>query len=267
MADDTKENPESKEPGSQPAPPEAEKSGGQGPPSGGQPPLAADPTKPAGPGEPVSEKPAPPPKAAPPKAAGERPAAPVKKAPSLSVEISGDALIDQFKSQFGGAITEAVSILSQQVVRVKKESYLEFCRYLQDNSDAAFDMCADLTVVHWPTKTGEEFEIVVQLYSVSKNRRLRVKTSVADGEACPSITPIWAGADWMEREAFDMYGVRFDGHPDLRRILLPSDWPGYPLRKEYPIEYRDNEWTDRHLEYREIEYDTSLIDVKYRERR
>jgi NADH-quinone oxidoreductase subunit C len=102
---------------------------------------------------------------------------------------------------------------------------------------------------------------------VPKNRRLRVKVAVADGESCPSVTELWAGADWMEREAYDMFGVRFEGHPDLRRILLPPDWPGHPLRKEYPIEYRDNEWTDKHIQYREVDYDTSLIDVKYAERK
>ncbi|HEU4387816.1 MAG TPA: NADH-quinone oxidoreductase subunit C, partial [Blastocatellia bacterium] len=202
-----------------------------------------------------------------PAAPGEKPAAPVKKGPTVTVEITGDALIDRIKAKFGGAITETVATLGQQIVRVKKDSYSELCRYLHDDEESLFDLCSDLTIVHWPDRKGEEFDVVVQLYSVPKNRRLRVKTAVADGESCPSVTAVWKGADWLEREAYDMFGVKFDGHPDLRRILLPEDWPGHPLRKEYPIEYRDNEWTDKHLEYREVDYDTSLIDVKYSERK
>jgi NADH-quinone oxidoreductase subunit C len=218
----------------------------------------------APPRAPAAEKPAPP-KAAP--AAGSKPAPPARKGPVITVDITGDALIDRIRKRFGEAITEAVATLGQQVIRVKKESLIELCSYLHDDEVALFDMCADVTAVHWPERAGQEFDIVIQLYSVPKNRRLRVKANLADGEACPSLTGIWAGANWMEREVFDMFGIQFEGHPDLRRILLPSDWPGHPLRKEYPIEYRDNSWTDKHLEYRELDYDTSLIDVKYAERR
>jgi len=220
---------------------------------------APKPTPPAS-----AEKPVPP-KAAP--AAGHKPAAPARKGPTITVEISGDPLIDRIRERFGDAITEAVATLGQQIIRAKKASLIDLCNYLHDDDEALFDMCTDLTAIHWPDRAGEEFEVVILLYSVPKNRRLRVKTSLADGEACPSVTHIWSGANWMERETFDMFGIRFEGHPDLRRILLPEDWPGYPLRKEYPIEYRDNEWTDKHLDYREIDYDTSLIDVKYAERR
>lgn len=219
----------------------------------------------ATPSPPAAEKPAPP-RAAP--AAGHKPAPPAKKGPVITVDIAGgDALIDRIRERFGDAITEAVATLGQQILRVKKGSYLELCNFLHDDEEALFDMCTDLTAVHWPERAGQEFDLVVFLYSTPKNRRLRVKASLTDGEACPSVTPIWSGADWMEREVFDMFGIRFEGHPDLRRILLPDDWPGYPLRKEYPIEYRDNEWTDKHLDYREIDYDTSVIDVKYAERR
>jgi NADH-quinone oxidoreductase subunit C len=206
-----------------------------------------------------------PPKAAP--AAGHKPAPPPRKGPTITVDITGDALIDRIRQRFGDAITEAVATLGQQNIRVKKDSLVELCRFLHDDEEALFDMCTDVTAVHWPDRSGQEFDLVILLYSVPKNRRLRVKASLADGEACPSVTPIWEGANWMEREVFDMFGIKFEGHPDLRRILLPPDWPGYPLRKEYPIEYRDNEWTDKHLDYREIDFDTSLIDVKYAERR
>jgi NADH-quinone oxidoreductase subunit C len=207
-----------------------------------------------------------PPKAAP-VAGHAAPKAPPKKGPDITVAITGDPLIEQIKQRFGDAIIEAVATLGQQIIRVKKESLIELCRFLHDHEEWPFDMCTDLTAVHWPERKGEEFDVVINLYSVQKNRRLRIKTAVADGEACPSVTSIWAGANWLEREAYDMFGIRFEGHPDLRRILLPPDWPGHPLRKEYPIEYRDNEWTDKHLQYREIDYDTSLIDVKYAERK
>lgn len=220
--------------------------------------------EPAPPSAPAAEKPAPP-KAAP--AAGHKPAPPPRKGPTITVDITGDALIDHIRARFGDKITEAVATLGQQVIRVKKESLVELCSFLHDDDETLFDMCADLTAVHWPERAGQEFDIVIQLYSVPKNRRLRVKANLAEGQACPSLTGIWAGANWMEREVFDMFGIQFEGHPDLRRILLPSDWPGHPLRKEYPIEYRDNAWTDKHLDYRELDYDTSLIDVKYAERR
>ena len=250
-------------------------------PAGAEPPKAASgslPAVPAAPSEaaptPTDKAPSPPaakptpPKAPPPaQGAAAKPAPPPKKGPTVTVEITGDSLIDKVRQQFGAAITEAVATLGQQIVRVNKQSLVEVCRFLHDDPDAAFDMCADLTLVHWPDRKDQEFDLVINLYSVSHNRRLRVKASMADGDSCPSLTGVWAGADWMEREAYDMFGVKFEGHPDLRRILLPEDWPGFPLRKEYPIEYRDNEWTDKHLDYREVDYDTSLIDVKYSERR
>ncbi|HUK92157.1 MAG TPA: NADH-quinone oxidoreductase subunit C [Blastocatellia bacterium] len=256
-------------PAAAPGAPPAAAPGGPPAAAPGGPPAAAPggppAEKPATPKAAAGDKPAPP--KAPPAAHGAAKPAPPKKGPTLTVEIKDDPLVDRIKEKFGDSITEAVATLGQQIVKVKKGSLLDLCRYLHDDPDAAFDMCTDLTAVHWPDRKGEEFEIVIFLYAVGKNRSIRVKAAVADGEECPSVTSVWPGANWMEREAFDMFGVKFDGHPDLRRILLPEDWPGHPLRKEYPIEYRDNEWTDKHLDYREVDYDTSLIDVKYSERR
>jgi NADH-quinone oxidoreductase subunit C len=246
----------------------------------GEPPTPekAEPAKPqsgAASAKPVPPRAAPGEKAVPPRATpagGHKPAEgakppPAKKGPTITTDIAGDPFIDRIKKHFGESVTEAVATLGQQIIRVKKESYLELCRFLHDDDEALFDMCTDLTAIHWPDRAGQQFDVVALLYSVAKNRRIRVKVAIGEGEACPSISLIWAGADWMEREVYDMFGVRFDGHPDLRRILLPPDWPGNPLRKDYPVEYRDNEWTDKHLQYREIDYDTSLIDVKYTERR
>jgi len=228
--------------------------------------AAAPSDKPASPGTKPPAKPAPP-KAAPP-AHGAKPAAPpARKGPTVTVEITGDLLIDKIKQQFGAAVTESVATLGQRIIRVNKQALVDICKFLHDDPDAAFDLCADLTATHWPERNGGEFDLVVNLYSLRHNKGLRVKASIAEGDTCPTLTGIWAGADWMEREVYDMFGIKFDGHPDLRRILLPEDWPGFPLRKEYPIEYRDNEWTDKHLDYREVDYDTGLIDVKYSERR
>jgi NADH-quinone oxidoreductase subunit C len=249
---------------SKPAPP-AKPDAGAAPPKAPSKVAAAEGAPPKAPPKAPAAEGGAPPKAAP--AAGHKPAPPPKKGPTITFDITGDALIDRIKERFGDAITEAVATLGQQIIRVKKESYLELCRFLHDDEEALFDMCCDLTAIHWPDKAQEEFDVVILLYSAPKNRRLRVKVSIPDGEAGQSVTAIWSGADWMEREVFDMFGIKFDGHPDLRRILLPEDWPGHPLRKEYPVEYRDNEWTDKHLDYREIDYNTDLIDVKYGERR
>ena len=251
-------------PADKPAPPAAKEAAPAA--AGEKAAAAAGGEKPAPPkAAPAGEKPAPP-KAAPAAHGAPKPP-PAKKGPSLTVDIKDDPLIDLIKERFGDSITESVATLGQQILRVKAGALVDLCRFLHDDPEAGFDMCTDVTAVHWPERKGEEFDVVIILYSLSKNRSIRLKTAVGDGQSCPSITPIWEGANWMEREAFDMFGVKFDGHPDLRRILLPEDWPGHPLRKEYPIEYRDNEWTDKHLDYREVDYDTSLIDVKYSERR
>ncbi len=108
-----------------------------------------------------------------------------------------------------------------------------------------FDFLVDLTAVDYPERTAR-FDLVYFLYSFSRNERIRVHTSVA--EHALTITNIFAGANWLEREVFDMFGLVFEGHPDLKRILLPEDWEGHPLRKEYPIAQPDEAWIAANLE-------------------
>jgi NADH:ubiquinone oxidoreductase subunit C len=90
-------------------------------------------------------------------------------------------------------------------------------------------------------------EMVYNLFSISRNDRLRLKVPLAEDAQVDSVTGVWPSANWLEREVFDLFGVNFKNHPDLRRILLPPDWEGFPLRKDYPLEFIENEWTKRHL--------------------
>lgn len=118
---------------------------------------------------------------------------------------------------------------------VPADGLLALLTWLRDDPVALFDFCSDLTAVDWPART-ERFDLVYVLYSVPKRHRVRVKTRIADGQAVPSAVHVWPAVNWFEREVFDMYGIAFTGHPDLRRILMPDEWQGHPQRKDYPIE-------------------------------
>jgi NADH-quinone oxidoreductase subunit C len=107
--------------------------------------------------------------------------------------------------------------------------------WLRDAPAARFDFCADVTAVDWPPRP-ERFDVVYCLYSVPHRHRVRVKVRVPDGTAVPSACGVWPAANWLEREVYDMFGIRFAGHPDLRRILMPEEWQGHPQRKDYPLE-------------------------------
>jgi NADH-quinone oxidoreductase subunit C len=109
-----------------------------------------------------------------------------------------------------------------------------------------FDYLVDLTAVHYPER-GLAFDVVYVLYSFPRNERIRVKTQLADGEAVPTAVSIWSTANWLERECYDMFGIGFEGHPDLKRILLPDGWQGHPLRKDYGIIQQDQQWVQINL--------------------
>ena len=147
----------------------------------------------------------------------------------------------------------AVTFVGQLSVHVTAESIVEVCTALRDDAETPFNYLSDLTCVHWPERDESPFEVVYNLYSISKNVRVRVKAWAGE-EGIESVTSVWPTANWMEREAFDMFGVTFRNHPDLRRILLPKDWDGHPLRKDYPLEFMENHWTAQHLpEFTEVQ--------------
>jgi NADH-quinone oxidoreductase subunit C len=149
------------------------------------------------------------------------------------------------KQTYGSGISEANSYLGQNYIVVDPSIITEILTLMRDDED--FDYCVDVTAVHYPKREKAEFDIVYVLYSFAKNTRVRVKTQIADGATIPSVVSIWPTANWLEREVFDMFGIRFEGHPDLKRILMPEEWKGHPLRKDYDILKQDQEWVQINL--------------------
>jgi NADH-quinone oxidoreductase subunit C len=152
-------------------------------------------------------------------------------------------MVAKFKRQYGSGV-EPLTYLGQNYLVVDHSLISEILQLLRD--DEQFDYCVDITAVHYP-KREKQFDMIWILYSFPRNERIRVKTQIADAETLPSAVPIWPTAVWLEREVFDMFGIKFDGHPDLKRILLPDGWEGHPLRKDYGILQQDNEWVQINL--------------------
>lgn len=138
-------------------------------------------------------------------------------------------------AQFGERVTdEGEDQCGSPIVRVGADDLVDAMTWLRD-SDFDFNYLSSITAVDY-TEREPRFDIVYHLYSVGKAHRATVKCGCADGEGVPSMVDLWPAADWLERETYDLYGTEFLGHPDLRRIFLPDDWEGYPLRKDYPLE-------------------------------
>jgi len=145
--------------------------------------------------------------------------------------------VRELSEQFGLAIIDVVRFRDETTIHVESEYLRQVCDYLRTHEELSFNILTDLTAVDMlRLRTNPRFDVVVLLYSLKNRVRLRIKAGVDDGEPVPSLTPLWRGADWLEREAYDMFGIVFEGHPNLRRILLQDDWDeGFPLRKDYPL--------------------------------
>jgi NADH-quinone oxidoreductase subunit C len=164
-------------------------------------------------------------------------------APMQAIAWAGE-LPERIEAAFPDGGLQCRSYVGQHFVEAPVSSVLPLIQYLRDGEQ--FDMLTDLTAVDHPKDAGR-FEIVYFLYSFSTNERIRVKTRVGDNQEAPSIVSIFAGANWLEREVYDMFGVRFTGHPNLKRILLPDEWQGFPLRKDKSILAMDQDWVRDHL--------------------
>jgi NADH-quinone oxidoreductase subunit C len=136
-----------------------------------------------------------------------------------------------------GVVKEVTIFRDEVTIHVVAERLAEVAQFLRDEDEQAYSHVSDLTAVDMLLlRRSPRFDVVVTLYSVKHRKRLRLKAAVEEGQSCPTITGVYKAAGWLERETYDMFGIVFEGHPDLRRMLLPEDWDeGHPLRKDYPI--------------------------------
>ncbi len=144
---------------------------------------------------------------------------------------------EKIREKFPDGVEGVVEVPGDPYCVLKKEAVLPVCRWLKDDPDMRFDLC----VCVGGADDTKDFWVTWHLHSIPKNQDAVLKLKVGrEDPSAPSVVSLWKGADWHEREAFDLYGIRFEGHPDLRRILLPDDWRGHPLRKDYefPDEYQ-----------------------------
>jgi NADH-quinone oxidoreductase subunit C len=144
-------------------------------------------------------------------------------------------LVDRLKERFPAAVLDVTEFRGEITVLLATETLLEVARFLRDDPETAFDMLTVVTGTHY-LERDYDHEVLYHLYSLPKNHRLRLKVRLREGETVPSVVGIWPGANWPERETYDLVGVRFSGHPDLRRIIMPDDYPDHPLRKDFDVE-------------------------------
>ena len=140
----------------------------------------------------------------------------------------------KLREKFAGSILDVKEFRGEVTVTVKKEDIIAICRCLRD--ELRYDLLTDVTAVDY-LGLDPRFMVVYNLYSIPNKDRLRIKAPVAEADASiDSVTVLWNSANWVEREAYDLFGITFKGHPDLRRILMTDDWVGHPLRKDYPLQ-------------------------------
>ncbi len=251
MPDDTKpEGASAPEPTSEPA---AKPGAEQPAPAEAQPaaeaaPAASAPEKPpaapAAGGQPAP-KPAPAAKPAAAAGAAKPAAAAAPKAPAAMAATPWESdLTRALKEEFGDQILDFSSYAGQNFLAAKPEAAVPILESLKEIHD--FDYLVDVTAVHWPDKP-EPFEIVYIVYSFARNERIRMKIRIPEGYKPRTAVPVHLTANWLEREVYDMFGVEFEGHPDMRRILLPEEWETFPLRKENSILKMDQHWVQENL--------------------
>jgi NADH-quinone oxidoreductase subunit C len=157
--------------------------------------------------------------------------------------MDGGAIVERLRARFGAAVVETHAHRGDHTAVIDRGALVDALTFCRDDAALGFDMLSDLTAVDYLKYPGREdgprFDVVYHLYSIAHNHRVRLKVRVdEDDPVVPTAVPVWPIADWLEREVWDMFGIRFEGHPDLRRLLMYEEFVGHPLRKDYPINRR-----------------------------
>jgi len=151
----------------------------------------------------------------------------------------GSNQIDRINSKYKGVILDSHDFRGDQTITVQKNVLIELFKFLRDDPELDFKFLMDLTAVDYLNRKDSRFEVVYHFYSLKHNHRLRVKVPLSEDDCTiDSVSSLWKTANWYEREVWDLYGIKFNSHPDMRRILLYEEFKGHPLRKDYPINKR-----------------------------
>lgn len=173
------------------------------------------------------------------KAAEHKPAAAASPAgptdPPPPADRALPAFVTALQQAFPGAVEQVSYFVGDWTLILATDRLLEVATWLRDRPEARFDYCSDVTASDWPPRP-KRFDVIYCLYSTRHRHRVRLKVRAGDLDPVASVTSVWPSTNWLEREVYDMFGVRFVGHPDLRRILMPDEWQGFPQRKDYPLE-------------------------------
>jgi NADH-quinone oxidoreductase subunit C len=172
--------------------------------------------------------------------------------------MTASEIIDRLAPLVPGASFEAAVSVDFATIFVAPERLVDTCRTLRDADGLRFSTLIEVTAADYFPREPR-FEVVYHLLSIATRQRLRLKVRVADGAQLPTVQGVWRGAGWLEREVWDMFGIVFDGHGDLRRLLMPEDWEGHPARKDYPVQIHKSTQTYEPMEVSEAEFRANIV--------
>ena len=152
-------------------------------------------------------------------------------------DLTNELIVQRVKAQFGDDLLEAHETYNMLTLIIDRGSIFEAIKFLKEDKDLSFNFLTDICGLHYPDNKGQEIGVIYHLHNFMSNVRIRVETFFSSEDSrTPSLTPLWASANWMERETYDFFGIDFEGHPDLRRILNMDEMDYFPMLKQYPLE-------------------------------